>query len=167
MIVAGLAVLEGPIASLNARDEAGVNRFFNFPHVSFTGAGELKVFENSGDFDLSYFRERRELTAGKDAPGAAVRDRTRCASTPNSVGIAPLAAPGCRHVRPACVLYSAASLAIAASRSASFVKPSRVCGNLRSRMRDATTVRRICAVPPPIENIRPSRQKRSIGRRRE
>ena len=34
-----------------------------------------------------------------------------------------------------------------------------------SRMRVATTVRRICAVPPPIENIRPSRQKRSIGLR--
>ena len=43
MIAAGLAVLEGPNASPNARDEAGVNRFFNFPHVRFTGAGELKI----------------------------------------------------------------------------------------------------------------------------
>ena len=89
-IAAGMAVLEGPIASPNARDEAGVNRFFNFPHVRFTGAGELKFFENSGDLHLSYFPERRELTAGEDAPGAAARDRTWCASTPNSAVIAPM-----------------------------------------------------------------------------
>ena len=51
--------------------------------------------------------------------------------------------------------------------SASRLNPSRVCGNLRPRMRDATTVRRICAVPPPMVNIRASRAMRSSGRLRE
>ncbi len=83
-----MAVLDGSMASLIASDEAGVNRSFYLPYVRLTGAGELKNFENSGDFHLSYFRERRELTAGKDAPGAAARDRTSCASTPNSAVIA-------------------------------------------------------------------------------
>ena len=51
--------------------------------------------------------------------------------------------------------------------AASRLNPSRVCGNLRSRMRDATTVRRIWAVPPPMVNMRASRAMRSSGRLRE
>ena len=85
-----MAVLDGSMASPIASDEAGVNRSFYFPHGRLTGAGGLKIFKNAGDFHLSYFRERRELTAGKDAPGAAARDRTSCASTPNSAVIAPM-----------------------------------------------------------------------------
>jgi len=55
----------------------------------------------------------------------------------------------------------------AAARAASFAWPSRFCGSLRSRMREAMTVRRICAVPPPIVNMRASRAMRSNGRLRE
>ena len=51
--------------------------------------------------------------------------------------------------------------------TASRLYPSRVCGSFRPRMRDATTVRRICAVPPPMVNIRASRAMRSSGRLRE
>ena len=43
-IDAGMAVLDGSMASSIASDEAGVNRSFYFPHVHFTGAGELKNF---------------------------------------------------------------------------------------------------------------------------
>ena len=53
------------------------------------------------------------------------------------------------------------------SFAASRVNPSRVCGSLRPRMRDATTVRRIWTVPPPMVNIRASRTMRSSGRLRE
>ncbi len=45
--------------------------------------------------------------------------------------------------------------------------PSRDCGSFMSRIRDATTVRRICAVPPPMVNIRTSRYILSSGLRRE
>ena len=58
--------------------------------------------------------------------------------------------------------YSAARRA-AFSFSARRWWPSRVCGSFRSRMREATTVRKICAVPPPIVNMRASRCIRSIG----
>ena len=51
--------------------------------------------------------------------------------------------------------------------AATRLNPSRVCGSFRPRMRDATTVRRICAVPPPMVNIRASRAMRSSGRLRE
>ena len=39
-IDAGMAVLDGSMASPIASDEAGVNRSFYFPHVRITGAGE-------------------------------------------------------------------------------------------------------------------------------
>ncbi len=45
--------------------------------------------------------------------------------------------------------------------------PSRLCGSLRPRRRAATIVRRICAVPPPMVNMRASRTMRSSGRARE
>ena len=51
--------------------------------------------------------------------------------------------------------------------AASLLWPSRFCGNLRSRMREAMTVRRICAVPPPMVNMRASRTMRSSGKLRE
>ena len=57
---AAMAVLDDFMAALNAGDEAGVNRSFNFPHVRFTGGGEVRVFERPGDYHLSYFRERTE-----------------------------------------------------------------------------------------------------------
>ena len=50
---------------------------------------------------------------------------------------------------------------------ASRLNPSLVCGSFRPRICDATTVRRICAVPPPMVNIRASRAMRSSGRLRE
>jgi len=59
-IDAAMAVLDDFMASLNASDEAGVNRSFNFPHVRFTGGGEVKIFAEPGDYKLSYFRERTE-----------------------------------------------------------------------------------------------------------
>ena len=55
----------------------------------------------------------------------------------------------------------------AQSRAAGFRYPSRVCGSLRPSSREATSVRRICAVPPPIVNMRASRTMRSSGRLRE
>lgn len=64
-IDAGMAVLDDFMASLNASDEAGVNRSFNFPHVRFTGGGEVKIFEKPGDYHLSYFRERTEADGWK------------------------------------------------------------------------------------------------------
>src|SRR5262245_4522988 len=45
--------------------------------------------------------------------------------------------------------------------------PSRVWGNLRPRIEDATSVRSTCAVPPAIVNIRASRKYRSSGLSRE
>ena len=68
-----------------------------------------------------------------------------------------------RHSRWQRAAASLPSYSFAASR----LYPSRVCGSFRPRMRDATTVRRICAVPPPMVNIRASRAIRSSGRLRE
>ena len=59
-IDAGMAVLDDFMQALNASDEAGVNRSFNFPHVRFTGGGDVKIFAEPGDYGLSYFRERTE-----------------------------------------------------------------------------------------------------------
>jgi hypothetical protein len=59
-IDAAMLVLDDFMSSLNASDEAGVNRSFNFPHVRFTGGGDVKVFIEPGDYKLSYFRERTE-----------------------------------------------------------------------------------------------------------
>lgn len=39
-IDAAMLVLDDFMSSLNASDEAGVNRSFNFPHVRFTGGGD-------------------------------------------------------------------------------------------------------------------------------
>jgi len=64
-IDAAMAVLDDFMASLNASDEAGVNRSFNFPHVRFTGGGDVKIFENPGDYHLSYFRERTDADGWK------------------------------------------------------------------------------------------------------
>jgi len=64
-IDAGMVVLDDFMASLNASDEVGVNRSFNFPHVRFTGGGAVKIFENLGDYHLSYFRERTEADGWK------------------------------------------------------------------------------------------------------
>lgn len=59
-IKAGMDVLDDFMAALNASDEAGVNRSFNFPHVRFTGGGDVKIFAKPGDYKLAYFRERTE-----------------------------------------------------------------------------------------------------------
>ena len=55
-----MAILDHFMRSLNASDEAGVNQSFNFPHVRFTGGGDVKIFPEPGDYNLSYFRERTE-----------------------------------------------------------------------------------------------------------
>ena len=60
-----MAVLDGLMASLNASEEASVTRSFNFAYVRFTGVGEVKIFENPGDYHLSYFRERTEANRWK------------------------------------------------------------------------------------------------------
>jgi len=57
---AAMAILDDFMRSLNAGDEAGVNQSFNFPHVRFTGGGDVKIFSEPGDYNLSYFRERTE-----------------------------------------------------------------------------------------------------------
>ena len=62
-IDAAILVLDDFMSSLNASDEAGVNRSFNFPHVRFTGGGDVKIFPEPGDYKLSYFRERTEADA--------------------------------------------------------------------------------------------------------
>ena len=59
-IDAAMAILDDFMRSLNASDEAGVNQSFNFPHVRFTGGGDVKIFPEPGDYHLSYFRERTE-----------------------------------------------------------------------------------------------------------
>jgi hypothetical protein len=48
-IDAAMLVLDDFISSLNASDEAGVNQSFNFPHVRFTGGGDVKIFIEPGD----------------------------------------------------------------------------------------------------------------------
>ncbi len=60
-----MVVLDDFMVSLNAGDEVGVNRSFNFPHVRFTGGGVVKIFENLGDYHLSYFCERTEADGWK------------------------------------------------------------------------------------------------------
>ena len=57
---AAMAILDDFMRSLNASDEAGVNQSFSFPHVRFTGGGDVKIFPKPGDYHLSYFRERTE-----------------------------------------------------------------------------------------------------------
>jgi hypothetical protein len=47
-----MLVLDNLMSLLNAGDEAGVNRFFNFSHVLFTGGGDVKIFPQSGDYKL-------------------------------------------------------------------------------------------------------------------
>ena len=59
-IDAAMAALDDFMSSLNANDEAGVNRSFNFPQVRFTGGGDAKFFLETGDYKHSYFRERTE-----------------------------------------------------------------------------------------------------------
>ena len=59
-IDAALSILDDFMRSLNASDEAGVNQSFNFPHIRFTGGGDIKIFYKRGDYHLSYFRERTE-----------------------------------------------------------------------------------------------------------
>ena len=43
---AAMAILDDFMRSLNASDEAGVNQSFNFPHVRFTGGGDVRFFRN-------------------------------------------------------------------------------------------------------------------------
>ena len=57
---AAMAILDDFMRSLNASGEAGVNQSFNFPHVRFTGGGDVKIFSEPGDYNLSYLRERTE-----------------------------------------------------------------------------------------------------------
>ena len=47
-----MLVLDNLMFSLNAGDEAGVNRSFNFRHVRFTGGGDVKFFPQPGDYKL-------------------------------------------------------------------------------------------------------------------
>ncbi len=71
LIDAGMAVLDDFMSALNASDEAGVNRSFNFPHVRFTGGGEVKIFAEPVDYKLSYFRERTEADIPRWLPNSA------------------------------------------------------------------------------------------------
>ena len=57
---AAMAILDDFTRSLRVSDEAVVNQSFNFPHVRFTGGGDVKIFPEPGDYNLSYFRERTE-----------------------------------------------------------------------------------------------------------
>ena len=59
-IEAAKSILDDFMRSLNASDEAGVNKSFNFPHIRFTGGGDIKIFYKRGDYHLSYFRERTD-----------------------------------------------------------------------------------------------------------
>lgn len=54
-IDAAMAISDDFMRLLNASDEAGVNQSFNFPHVRFTGGGDIKIFPEPGNYFLSYF----------------------------------------------------------------------------------------------------------------
>lgn len=56
-IAAAENALDGFMAALNARDEAGVNGAFNFPHIRFA-SGTVAVFEKRGDYTLAGFDRR-------------------------------------------------------------------------------------------------------------
>ncbi|MBM3621155.1 MAG: hypothetical protein FJX20_10740 [Alphaproteobacteria bacterium] len=56
-IDAAMATLDAFMAALNARDEAGVNRAFNFPHVRLA-SGTVTVWERAGDYRLDAFVAR-------------------------------------------------------------------------------------------------------------
>ena len=45
------------MAALNARDEAGINAAFNFPHIRLA-SGTVAIFENHGDYTLAGFDSR-------------------------------------------------------------------------------------------------------------
>jgi len=49
--------LDDFMAALNARDAAGINASFNFPHVRFA-SGTVTIFEKRGDFTLAGFDSR-------------------------------------------------------------------------------------------------------------
>jgi len=49
--------LDDFMAALNARDEAGVNAAFNFPHIRLA-SGTVAIFEKRGDYTLAGFERR-------------------------------------------------------------------------------------------------------------
>ena len=57
-VAAALGALDDFMAALNARDEAGINAAYNFPHVRITGNNEVVTFENRGDYKFEYFDRR-------------------------------------------------------------------------------------------------------------
>lgn len=69
-VAAAMATLDRFMAALNARDEAGLNESFNFPHVRIAG-GKVRTFEKRGDYPLAYFLDR----AGPDWARSAWESR--------------------------------------------------------------------------------------------
>ena len=138
-------------------------------------ASGIYLDEEVERFSAVHFKPRRRQSARDHQ---AMNDQTEDAQVPGRLTEERVPAPfrKCVSVSPACMELESArhfgphyglpglrSYPFAASR----LYPSRVCGSFRPRIRDATTVRRICAVPPPMVNIRASRAMRSSGRLRE
>ncbi len=58
-VAGALAALDAFMAALNARDEAGLNAAFNFPHVRIAGS-KVAIFEKRGDYKLESLLARTD-----------------------------------------------------------------------------------------------------------